>query len=75
MLIPTLLTSGRVALSLCFAWPFSPPDALAGATEFDRVDVLIANPLRLKGLEEEGKVDLSKVRRGGGLFCSFVAAV
>jgi hypothetical protein len=34
----------------------------AGATEFERVDVLIANPLRLKGLEEEGKVDLSKVR-------------
>jgi hypothetical protein len=40
-------------------------------TEFSKVDVIIANPLRLKGLEEEGKVDLSKV---WALFHSFTAA-
>lgn len=35
--------------------------AFTGATDLNAVDVLIANPLRLKCLEEEGKVDLSKV--------------
>jgi hypothetical protein len=37
---------------------------VTGVTDFSTVDVVIANPLRLKGLEEEGKVDLSKVSRG-----------
>ena len=36
----------------------------AGAVEFSKVDVLIANPLRLKALEAQGKVDLSKVGVG-----------
>jgi ATP-dependent RNA helicase DDX52/ROK1 len=35
--------------------------APAGVVQFDKVDVLVANPLRLKLLVEEGKVDLSHV--------------
>lgn len=33
----------------------------AVGSDFSKVDVLVANPLRLKGLVEGGKVDLSKV--------------
>lgn len=33
----------------------------AVGSDFSKVDVLVANPLRLKGLVEDGKIDLSKV--------------
>ena len=33
----------------------------AVGSDFSKVDVMVANPLRLKGLVEDGKVDLSKV--------------
>ncbi len=33
-----------------------------GSTDFDEVDILLSNPLRLKGLLAEKKVDLGKVR-------------
>lgn len=42
--------------------PPTPGAVVAGSSDFSKVDVLIANPLRLKVLEEQGKVDLSKVR-------------
>jgi ATP-dependent RNA helicase DDX52/ROK1 len=36
--------------------------ATAAGTDFSRVDLLLANPLRLGAMSAEGKVDLSRVR-------------
>jgi superfamily II DNA/RNA helicase len=47
--------------------------APAGVVQFSKVDVLVANPLRLKILVEEGKVDLSHVSECICLLiCSFI---
>lgn len=45
--------------------------ATAAGSDLSKVDVLVANPLRLKTLVEEGKADLSQVRAQGG--CSYIA--
>jgi superfamily II DNA/RNA helicase len=46
--------------------------APAGVVQFSKVDVLVANPLRLKILVEEGKVDLSHV---SGDLCCYASAL